>query len=276
VNLADHPTAPSGELADEDAARASIDRDTEALARYQDILTAHGRYAVLVLFQGMDAAGKDETIKKVMSSVDPKGSRAATFKELTETDLRHDYLRRYVEALPERGQIGIFNRSYYEQVITDRVHPEKLEEQELPDEACEPDIWQQRYRQINDFERYLVENGIRVLKFFFHISKECQRQRLLKRISDPKLQWQFAPSDLEDRERWDSFMEYYGEMLGSTSTEWAPWYLIPGDERWFEYASVASIIVETMNSLHSDYPETDPDTLQEIEEARKKLEAESR
>ena len=274
IRLDEHPTSTTGDFENEQAAEQSIERDTESLARYQNILAAHSRHAILVLFQGMDAAGKDETIMRVMSSVDPQGSRTAMFKELTATDLQHDYLRRYVEALPERGQIGIFNRSYYEQVVTDRVHPEKLEAQNLPEEATPPDVWQQRYRQIRDFERYLVENGIVVLKFFFHISKQCQRERLLERINDPEKQWEFASSDLEDRELWDEFMEAYSDMICNTTTSWAPWYVIPGDHRWFEYASVASIIVSTLKSLHTEYPETSPEKKKEIDEARKKLEGE--
>lgn len=275
IRLEDQPTSTTGEFESEQAAETSIERETSNLARYQKYLSAHGRHAILVLFQGMDAAGKDETIMRVMSSVDPQGSRTAMFKELTATDLGHDYLRRYVTALPERGQIGIFNRSYYEQVVTDRVHPEKLDEQNLPEDATPPAIWQQRYRQINDFERYLVENGITVLKFFFHISKECQRRRLLERTNDPDKHWEFSASDMEDRDLWGEFMEAYSDMLGNTSTTWAPWYVIPGDHRWFEYASVASIIVATLKSLHSGFPETSEEKKREIDEARKKLECEA-
>jgi PPK2 family polyphosphate:nucleotide phosphotransferase len=241
------------------------------MVRAQDRLMAHERHGLLILFQGMDASGKDESIRDVLSSLDPRASEFKQFQKMTEKELRHDYLWRAVAALPARGQVGIFNRSYYEQVTGERVHPERLEAQQLPDFALK-DLWEKRLRQINHFEQYLVENGIQVLKFFLHVSKEEQRLRLLERIRSRETCWDFSRNDVEEREYWDEYLRVYGEALTATNTEHAPWYLLPADRRWFARAAVASVVAEKLESFHSDYPEPSPEEQKELDEARQILE----
>ncbi|HEV2860047.1 MAG TPA: PPK2 family polyphosphate kinase [Pyrinomonadaceae bacterium] len=274
ASLADFDPKFTGEFPDEGAARERMAEDAKALAHYQDILMAHGDYGLLVLFQAMDGAGKDATIKHVMSAADPQGCEVKMFKEATEKEVVHDYLWRAVRALPARGQIGIFNRSYYEQVVAERVHPEKLERQQLPEESLGEGLWERRFRQINDFERYLIENGIRVLKFFLHLSREEQRRRLLERIERPEKRWKFSASDVEERAVWDEYMKAYEEALGRTSTEQAPWHVIPADSRWFARAAVASAIAAKLKSLHAEYPKQSPEQERELKDARRALEGE--
>jgi PPK2 family polyphosphate:nucleotide phosphotransferase len=261
------------DFGNEQAAQASTRKDTRDLARYQDMLMAHETYGVLVLFQGMDTSGKDEAIRDVLSSVDPRGCEFKQFKPPTEKEVRHDYLWRAAAALPARGQIGIFNRSYYEHVVAERVHPEELERQQLPADAKE-EVWEKRFRQINDFERYLVENGIHILKFFLHVSKEEQRKRLLERIERPEMGWRFSMADIEDRGHWDEYMSLYGEALTRTNTEQAPWYIVPADRRWFARAAVASVIATQLKALHSEYPSLSREQEEEMERARETLEGE--
>ena len=264
----------TGGFADEGEARESMAREAASLAKYQDILMAHGTQGLLVIFQGMDGAGKDATIKHVMSSVDPQGCEVKMFKEMTEKEVRHDYLWRAARATPARGQLGIFNRSYYEHVVAERVHPEKLERQKLPDEVKGDDLWPKRYRQINNFEQHLVENGIRVLKFFLHLSYEEQRERLLERMARPEKRWKFSPSDVEERAHWRDYMRAYEEAFEQTSTERARWHVIPADSRWFARAAVASVVADTLRSLHAEYPRPDAEEEKEIENAREALEKE--
>jgi len=265
----------TGGFAGEDEARAKMSEDAAALAKYQDILMAHGTYGLLILFQAMDGAGKDATIKHVMSSADPQGCEVKMFKAATEKEVRHDYLWRAVLALPARGQIGIFNRSYYEHVLAERVHPEKLEEQHLPEEARGEGLWETRFRQINDFERYLVENGIHVLKFFLNISRDEQRNRLLERLDRPDKKWKFSSSDIEERGSWDEHMRAFEAAFERTSTEHAPWHIIPADNRWFARAAVASAVVAKLKSLHTEYPRMSEEQERELEEARQALEQEA-
>jgi len=272
--LRDFDPKLTGDFADEDQARQKMSEDAASLARHQDILMAHGTYGLLVLFQGVDAAGKDATIKHVMSSADPQGCEVKMFKEETEKEVKHDYLWRAARAVPARGQIGIFNRSYYENVLAERVHPEKLERQRLPREAAGEGLWRKRFRQINNFEQYLVENGIHVLKFYLNISHAEQRRRLLERLKRTDKRWKFSASDVEERGLWDEYMSAYQEALDETSTEWAPWHIIPADSRWFARASVASVIVSKLKSLHTDYPELSEEQEREMDEARKTLEGE--
>ena len=264
----------TGEFADEGQAQESLREDAENLARLQDILMAHGDYGLLVLFQAMDGAGKDATIKHVMSSVDPQGCEVKMFKRATPKESKHDYLWRAAQAVPARGQIGIFNRSYYEHVVGERLHPENLEEQQLPEEARGEDIWEKRHRQINNFEQYLVENGIHVLKFYLNLSREEQRRRLLERIERPEKKWKFSSNDINERARWDEYMKVYEETLERTSTEWAPWHVIPADNRWFARAAVASVVVAKLASFHTDYPQLTKEQEKELKDARKKLEGE--
>ena len=273
--LKDFDSSYKGDFADEREAQANMKEESGRLAKYQDILMAHETYGLLVLLQAMDSAGKDATIKHVMSSVDPQGCEVKMFKEQTAKERKHDYLWTAARALPARGQIGIFNRSYYEHVVADRVHPEKLDEQQLPEEVKGEDLWAKRYRQINNFEQYLVENGIHVLKFYLNLSREEQKRRLLERMTRPEKRWKFSLSDIEDRGRWDEYMKAYEEVFHQTGTEWAPWHIIPSDHRWFARAAVAAIIVGKLRSLHTEYPRLSEEQEQKVEEARSVLEREN-
>ena len=264
----------TGGFADEGEARAWMAQAAEEIAKYQDILMAHETYGLLVIFQAMDGAGKDATIKHVMSSADPQGCEVKMFKEATEKEVKHDYLWRAVQSLPARGQIGLFNRSYYEHVLAERVHPEKLERQNLPEEVSGEGLWETRFRQINDFERYLLENGIHVLKFYLNLSREEQRERLLERLSRTEKRWKFSSSDVEERGLWDEHMKAFEAAFEHTSTERAPWHIIPADNRWFARAAVASAVASKLKSLHTDYPQPSPEQEKEMEDARKALEAE--
>lgn len=267
------PGATPG-LEGKEAAAEQERRATEEMVRLQDLLMAHERYGLLVLFQGMDASGKDEAIRDVLSRLDPRLCEFKQFKKLTEKELRHDYLWRAVAALPARGQIGIFNRSYYEHVAGEQVHPERLKDQQLPDEAME-DVWQKRYRQINDFERYLVENGIHVLKFFLHVSKEKQRRRLLERLQGPETSWDFSQNDIDERQLWPEYMRVYEEVLTRTNTEHAPWHVLPADHRWFARAVIAGEIAAKLRSFHTEYPKPDPEEEEALQRARETLEKEA-
>ena len=203
------------------------------LAEYQERLAAQDTYGVLVVLQALDAAGKDGTIRHVMSGVNPQGVAVSSFKAPSAEELDHDYLWRHARALPARGEIGIFNRSHYEEVLVVRVHPETLEAERLPREGKDRDVWARRYREINDWERYLVDNGIRVVKMFLNLSREEQRTRFLKRIDRPEKNWKFSAADVRERRYWDDYQQAYSDMLSHTSTEWAPWYVLPADHKWF-------------------------------------------
>ncbi len=270
VRLAEHDPDFMGRFVNEEEAQASATKDAERLAKYQDMLHAHAAYGVLILIQGMDAAGKDETIQEVLSYLDPQVSMVKQFKKPASTEAQHDFLWRAVQALPARGQVGIFNRSYYEQVTAEQVYPEQIEQWGLPPEARE-DLWNKRYRHINNFERHLVENGFIVLKFFLHVSKETERERLLERIEQRELQWQFSESDLRHYSDWDKFEQAFNAMLSNTSTPWAPWYVIPANKRSCTYAFVASILAERFKQLHADYPPLDDEQRQTLEQARETL-----
>ena len=265
----------TGRFAGPEEAREVNELDLADLAKHQNMLAAHEKYGLLVIFQGMDAAGKDPLIKHIFSGVDPQGCETKSFKAPTEKERRHDYLWRAAQAVPARGQIGIFNRSYYEHVIVERVHPEKLNQWTLPDEAKGRQMWKRMYREINNFEEYLTGNGIHVLKFFLHMSKEKQRERLLERIERTDKRWGFEPEDLEDRKLWDKFMGFYEEAIENTSTKSAPWYIIPDEHRWFAKTAVASIIVDKLKSFHAQYPRLDDPQKEQLEMARKQLESES-
>jgi PPK2 family polyphosphate:nucleotide phosphotransferase len=269
-----YDTKSTGDFAGEDEAKAKMAEDAAELAAYQDLLMAHRTYGLLILFQAMDGAGKDATIKHVMSSADPQGCEVKMFKPATEKEVRHDYLWRAEGGAPARGQIGIFNRSYYEHVVAERVHPERLERQKLPAEVAGEGLWERRFRHINNFEQYLSENGIHVLKFYLNLSREEQRKRLLERLARPEKRWKFSKSDIEERGLWDEYMKVYEETFERTSTEWAPWHIIPADNRWFARAAVASVIVSKLKSLHTDYPRLSEEEERELEEARRTLEGE--
>ena len=247
----------------------------EALAKYQDMLYAQNQYSLLVVFQAMDAAGKDSVIKHVMSGVNPQGTQVYSFKAPSPEELDHDYLWRNFRTLPERGRIGIFNRSYYEEVLVVRVHPNILAGQQLPPQLKDKDIWQRRFTEINNFERYLVDNGTVVLKFFLNVSKAEQKKRFLERIDQPEKNWKFSAADVKERALWDDYMAAYEDVLNHTSTAWAPWYVIPADHKWFTRLAVAAVIVETLDKLKLAYPALNAEQRQSLLEAKKLLESES-
>jgi PPK2 family polyphosphate:nucleotide phosphotransferase len=255
-------------------AQERMQEDVAEMAKYHDILMAHETNGLLVVFQAMDGAGKDATIKNVMSALDPQGCEMKMFKAQSEKELKHGYLRRAAQSVPARGQIGIFNRSYYEHVIVERIHPEKLEQQKLPRQATGKDIWEKRFRHINNFEEYLLDNGIHTLKFFLNLSKDEQREKLLERMERNDKRWKFAREDLEDREHWDEYMKAYEEAFERTSTEIAPWHIIPDNHRWFARAAVASIILAKLKSLHARYPTADEKQKKEMAQAQKSLKRE--
>jgi len=275
IKLKDYDPGYTDGLKDKVAAQVELQEGVQKLAKYQDILYAHDSYALLILFQAMDAAGKDSTIKHVMSGVNPQGCQVYSFKAPSSEELDHDYLWRSTKALPERGRIGIFNRSYYEEVLVVRVHPELLAKQRLPKEAQGKDIWKKRFKQINHFEEYLVNNGIIVLKFFLNVSKEQQKKRFLDRIDQPNKNWKFSASDVKERQHWDEYMQVYEEMFSNTSTEYAPWHIVPADNKWFTRLVVSDIIVSKLKSLNLKYPEVTEQHRLELLEAKKILESES-
>ena len=238
------------------------------LTEAQELLYANDVYSVLMILQAMDAAGKDGTIKHVMSGVNPQGCQVFSFKKPSDEELDHNFLWRYMKALPERGRIGIFNRSYYEEVLVVKVHPELHERQKLPPGKRGKSFWQERYDDINHFERHLSRNGTLILKFFLHLSKDEQKKRFLERLEDPEKHWKFSASDLAERAFWKDYMEAFEEALSATSTEWAPWYIIPADHKWVARAVVADILTSTISSLHLSYPEVTPEKRKALEEAR--------
>jgi PPK2 family polyphosphate:nucleotide phosphotransferase len=246
----------------------------EKLAKYQDILYAYNTYALLIIFQAMDAAGKDSTIKHVMSGLNPQGCQVYSFKAPSDEELDHDYLWRSCKALPERGRIGIFNRSYYEEVLVVRVHPEILDKQQLPPDLKDKNIWKRRFEEINNFEKYLVNNGVIVLKFFLNVSKEEQKQRFLERLNRPEKNWKFSVSDARERAFWDDYMKAYEDVFTHTSTEWAPWHIIPADRKWFSRVLVAHFISAKLKSLNLKYPTVTEEHRQELLRVKEILERE--
>jgi PPK2 family polyphosphate:nucleotide phosphotransferase len=247
----------------------------EELARYQDILYAQDIYALLIIFQAMDAAGKDSTIKHVMSGINPQGCQVFSFKAPSDEELDHDYLWRSFKALPERGRIGIFNRSYYEEVLVVRVHPEILDKQKLPPALKHSEtIWNRRFEEINNFENYLVDNGVIVLKFFLNVSKEEQKKRFLKRIDQPEKNWKFSVNDVKERQFWDEYRKAYEDVFTHTSTERTPWHIIPADHKWFTRLLVSYFIYNKMKELRLEYPSVTEQHRQELLKARELLEQE--
>jgi PPK2 family polyphosphate:nucleotide phosphotransferase len=255
-------------------AEAVLAENLKHLAEAQELLYANDVYSVLVILQAMDAAGKDGTIKHVMSGVNPQGCQVFSFKKPSDEELDHNFLWRYMKALPERGRIGIFNRSYYEEVLVVKVHPELCERQKLPPGKRGKSFWQERYDDINDFERHLSRNGTLILKFFLHISKDEQKKRFLERLETPEKHWKFSASDLAERAFWKDYMEAFEEALSATSTEWAPWYIIPADHKWVARAVVADILSSTISSLHLSFPGVPPEKHKALEAARRQLEEE--
>jgi PPK2 family polyphosphate:nucleotide phosphotransferase len=242
-----------------------------ALAELQDKLYAEDKWAVLLIFQAMDAAGKDGAIKHVMSGVNPQGCEVYSFKSPSAEDLDHDYLWRCVKCLPHRGQIGIFNRSYYEEVLVVRVHPEFLKKQKLPPKLVDKEIWEKRFEDIRNFEQYLARNGVVVLKFFLHVSKKEQKRRFLERIDDPLKNWKFSSNDAAERDYWDQYMDAYEKLIQETATKDAPWYVVPADNKWFTRVVVAAAVIDALADLDLAYPEVGQDKLKELAAAKKKL-----
>lgn len=257
-------------------AQEALATGVELLAELQEKLWAQDRWAVLIIFQAMDAAGKDGAIKHVMSGVNPQGCEVTSFKAPSAEELDHDFLWRCAQRLPERGRIGIFNRSYYEETLVVRVHQNFLAGQKLPDDLQTKNIWKRRFRDITHFERYLTHNGILVLKFFLHVSKEEQQKRFLARIDDPSKNWKFSLNDVREREHWDDYMDAYEQTIRHTASKYAPWYVVPADNKWFTRLVVAAAIVENMNALDLEYPKLDEDQLKGLEEARKSLATDQR
>jgi PPK2 family polyphosphate:nucleotide phosphotransferase len=255
--------------------REWLSNGIELLAEYQARLAAQGTHGLLVIIQAMDAGGKDGTIRHVMSGVNPQGVNVHSFKVPSAAELGHDYLWRYARAVPSRGEIGIFNRSHYEEVLVVRVHPENLDRQRLPAGHQGKGIWHQRYHQINDWERYLSDNGFKVVKLMLNVSKEEQRRRFLKRLDVPEKNWKFSAADIAERQYWDDYQRAFSEMLSHTSSTWAPWHVIPADRKWFARICASAVIVEALVSLDPRYPKVGKDVRRSLAEARERLEAEA-
>jgi len=274
VNLRQYDPADTQPFKNKKKAIDKLDKGLERLAKLQEQLYAQDRWAVLLIFQAMDGAGKDSMIKHVMSGLNPQGTQVFSFKRPSDEELDHDYLWRTTKALPERGRIGIFNRSYYEEVLVVRVHPEILSRQKLPASLVTQRLWTDRYEDINAFERYLARNGTLIRKFFLHVSKEEQRRRLLERLDEPSKNWKFEPADLDERDRWDDYMRAYEQTLSKTSTKHAPWFIVPADHKWFTRLTIAELVVEALEGLDLKFPELSQAHLDALAEARKRLGAE--
>jgi PPK2 family polyphosphate:nucleotide phosphotransferase len=273
--LADHDPDDTGEYKSKKEGGERLKEGVDRLRELQEQLYAQDRYALLLVFQAMDAAGKDSTIEHVMSGVNPQGCQVFSFKAPSAEELDHDFMWRTTRCLPERGRIGIFNRSYYEEVLVVRVHPGILKAQKLPPEFVTADIWKQRYEDIAAFERYIGRNGVVIRKFFLHVSKEEQRKRFLARLDEPDKNWKFALGDVKERAHWDAYMEAYEECIAATSTAEAPWYVIPADHKWFMRLAVAEVVVEALEQMNLSFPEVDDNKKTELQEARRLLEAEA-
>jgi len=282
IKLKDHDTELDGMdrlgRIDKDAVKEQanelLEESVKELSEAQGLLWANDRHSLLVILQGMDAAGKDSIIKHVMSGLNPQGCQVTSFKVPSVEELDHDFLWRYSKALPERGRVGIFNRSYYEEVLVVRVHPELVERQRLPKGKRDDEFWQARYEDINAFEKHLWRNGTLIVKFFLNVSKAEQKKRLLERTDDPRKRWKFSAADLAERKCWDGYMKAFEETINSTSTEYAPWFIIPADHKWIARSVVASILASAIGTLKLEYPKLSDEKNRELEEARKRLMAE--
>ena len=278
-HLADHDPRWAGdeeipEKKRKQRAKEILKQSKADLAETQELLYAADSWSMLVIFQAMDAAGKDGAIKHVMSGVNPQGVEVTSFKHPSAEDLDHTYLWRCMKQLPERGRIGIFNRSYYEEVLIVRVHPHLLEAQRIPGVTPSTQTWQQRFEDINAFEKHLARNGTAIVKFFLHLSREEQRQRFLDRINEPDKHWKFSASDVAERQHWDAYMEAYEAMIAATSTDHAPWYVIPADRKWVSRAAVAAVLAGTIRKLGLEWPTVDAAKREQINSARRQLEKE--
>jgi len=274
--LKDHDPGDTHHLHSEDKPEAKrlVAEGVKMLAELQDVLFAQSNWGLLLIFQAMDAAGKDSTIKHVMSGVNPQGVDVYSFKAPSSEELSHDFLWRTNRCLPPRGKIGIFNRSYYEEVLVVRVHPELLEKEHIPKELRGKHFWRHRYEDIDAFERYLTRNGIAILKFFLHVSKNEQKRRFLERLEDPTKNWKFSVADIHERKYWDDYQRAYEKMIRNTATEQAPWVVAPADNKWFTRLVVVATIVDALANLNLHYPQLRAEQLKELEAARKQLEKE--
>lgn len=274
IRLKDFATDGGEGKLSKDQAEKELAEEIELLTAMQSKLYAQDRWALLVVLQGIDASGKDGTIKRVMSGINPSGCQVTSFKVPSNEELDHDYLWRYAKAAPERGRIGIFNRSYYEEVLVVRVHPELLARQkaELPKKL--ENLWERRFREINNYEQYLVDNGVIVLKFFLHVSKDEQKKRFMTRLNSADKNWKFSMGDVKERGYWNQYVEAFEDMLTHTSTEQAPWYIVPADRKWFTHLVVARAIVQRLSALKLEYPKLNKQQLDELEEAKKLLDNE--
>jgi PPK2 family polyphosphate:nucleotide phosphotransferase len=270
--LKDHDPADTGDIKDKDHAEKLVVERRELIEDLQEKLYAQDRWALLLIFQGMDAAGKDSVVKHVMSGVNPEGCDVHSFKAPSAEELNHDYLWRAHSRVPERGKIGIFNRSYYEEVLVVRVHRPVLKNERLPDELITKNIWEHRFQDINAFERYLTRNGIVILKFFLHLSKGEQKKRFLKRVEDPSKNWKFSMDDAQERGFWKDYQEIAEEMIQNTADKHAPWYVVPADNKWYTHLIVGAAIINMLANLNLSFPKVGKAKLEELQQVRKKLE----
>jgi len=275
VNLDKYDTKYTSVFKNKEEAGDKLEKDILRLSELQDMLYAQDKYSLLIIFQAMDAAGKDGTIKHVMSGINPQGCDVASFKSPSMEELQHDYLWRINRVLPRRGMIKIFNRSHYEEVLVTSVHPEYILGQNIPGIKSVDDIeskfWERRYKQINNFEKHLDENGTKIIKFFLHISKEEQKIRFLKRIDHPEKNWKFSAADVAERKHWDKYMKAYEDAISATSTQYAPWYIIPADNKWFMRSAVGDIITGNLEQLNLAYPKLNENKLSDLKAAKELL-----
>lgn len=273
IDLSKLSTKDSAGIKSKDEAKDLLEKNIDKMIGLQDKLYATDRYSVLLIFQAMDAAGKDSTIKHVMSGLNPQGTQVYSFKQPSKEEMDHGYLWRITKSLPERGRIGIFNRSHYEEVLVVKVH-ELLKYQRIPSELIDDKIWQRRYEQISSFENYLYENGTIVIKFFLHVSKDEQKERFLARINDQSKNWKFSAADIEERKYWNDYQKAYEEAISATSKKNAPWYIIPADKKWFARLLVSQIIVDTLKKINLEYPVLSKEQIAELQKCKESLLAE--
>ncbi len=269
-DLSKFKTDYTADIGSKEKAEELLKKNIETMTELQDKLYAQDKYSILIIFQAMDAAGKDGAIKHVMSGLNPQGTQVYSFKQPSKEELDHGYLWRIQKVVPERGRIGIFNRSHYEEVLIVRVH-NLIKYQQIPEELIDDNIWEKRFRQINDFERYLYENGTVIIKFFLNISKEEQKKRFLSRIEDASKNWKFSAADVNERKFWNDYMKAYQEAIAATSTKHAPWYIIPADKKWFARLAVSEVIVQTMKKLKPDYPKLSDEQIAQLQKCKEAL-----
>ncbi|HZQ93875.1 MAG TPA: polyphosphate kinase 2 family protein [Candidatus Sulfotelmatobacter sp.] len=274
-HLKDYDPAETGDWRSKEHAAKSLAEGVERTVELQDMLYAQDKWALLLIFQAMDAAGKDGAIKHVMSGVNPQGCQVHSFKAPSEIELQHDFLWRTTRDLPERGHIGIFNRSYYEEVLVVRVHPDILKSQKVPPSLVGKNIWQQRFEDICCFERHMARSGTVIRKFFLHVSKKEQKKRFLDRLDEPEKNWKFSVGDIHERKYWDEYQDAYEDMVRNTATKDAPWFVVPADNKWFTRLVISSVIVDTLESLKLAYPKVDEAEKKQLQEGRKVLESKS-